>query len=194
MAEKETRCIIDAELRVEDGDDGARIIGHAAVFNRMASEELGFRERVAPGAFTKLLDTKPEVRALFNHDPNCVLGNTKSGTLRLSEDSTGLLMDTMPPDTQAGRDVVTSIRRGDITGQSFSFLANDEWSMEGGVETRTITEVYKLYDVGPVTFPAYPDTSVALRSLDAFRESQKPQDTTHTTTKMRMRCEIAART
>ncbi len=183
-----------AELRVVDGDDGPRIVGHAALFDTLADPALGFRERVAPGAFTKLLATKPDVRALFNHDPNHVLGRTTAGTLRLTEDATGLRDEITPPDTQAGRDAIESIKRGDITGQSFSFLANDEWSMEDGQETRTITEVYWLGDVGPVTYPAYPDTTVALRSLDAFRESQEPKDMTHTTAKMRMRCEIAART
>jgi len=156
------------ELRVKRKDDGAlpRIEGYAAVFNS-DSEDMGFVERIKPGAFKKALKIS-DARALFNHDPNYVLGRQSAGTLELKEDKNGLFMSVQPPDTQLIRDLVlTPIERGDINDQSFGFtIAADEWE---GLDTdhpvRTITEVREVFDVSPVTYPAYPDTSVALRSL-----------------------------
>lgn len=140
----------------------AKISGHSAVFNTL-SEDLGFfRERIRPGAFTNTIK-KDDVRALFNHNPDHVLGRTKSGTLALSEDQRGLFMEAKPPDTQVARDLVTSIKRGDIDQQSFQFeVLNSDWLTEDGLEIRELIEV-KLYDVSPVTFPAYIATDVEVR-------------------------------
>lgn len=173
--ELEVRTIPAAELRVvdADGDDPARIVGHAATFNQLSVDLGGFREKVDPGAFARLLASKPDVRALMNHDSNLVLGRTTSGTLRLREDATGLLTETVPPDTQPGRDALELVRRGDITGMSFSFRANDVWEVVGGEHIRTLTEITYLGDIGPATYPAYQDTSVAVRSLDAWHESTR---------------------
>lgn len=170
--EKETRTITVPELRVVRKDDGAlpKIEGYAAVFNS-DSEDMGFVERIAPGAFKGALK-RSDARALFNHDPNYVLGRQSSGTLTLKEDKTGLFMSVQPPDTQLIRDMVLSpIERGDITQQSFGFtIEADEWE---GLETdkpiRTITKIRELWDVSAVTYPAYPDTTVGLRSLEAAR-------------------------
>lgn len=147
------------ELRV--ADDGKKIRGHAAVFNAKA-EIWGFQERVAPGAFAKSIK-ESDVRALFNHDPNYVLGRNKAGTLELSEDGAGLVDVITPPDTGWARDLMESIRRGDITQQSFGFRTiKDSWNIEYGMPTRTLQEV-QLYDVSPVTFPAYEDTDCGVR-------------------------------
>ena len=124
---KELRILKTAELRVKkDGDEPARIEGYAAVFNR-DSEDMGFIERIAPGAFKKALKTS-DVRALFNHDSNIILGRKSAGTLELKEDKKGLFMSVTPPDTQLVRDMVLSpIERGDVTQQSFGFsIKTDE--------------------------------------------------------------------
>jgi len=174
---KEVRCwdTKGLTLRVirKDDDSLPKVEGYAAVFNR-DSEDMGFIERIAPGAFKKALKTS-DVRALFNHDSNIILGRTSAGTLELKEDKKGLFMSVTPPDTQLVRDMVLSpIERGDITQQSFGFTVKaDEWkNLDDDKETpvRTITEIRELFDVSPVTFPAYPDTAVALRSLDKIKQ------------------------
>ncbi|HQX76984.1 MAG TPA: HK97 family phage prohead protease, partial [Thermoflexales bacterium] len=144
------------ELR-SDGTDS--IVGHAAMFDVLSEELWGFREKIAPGAFDDVLGD--DVRALFNHDPNFVLGRTTARTLVLSVDQTGLRNEIAPPDTQWARDLLTSMKRGDITQQSFAFVVkNDSWeyNKEADTVTRTILKVERLYDVSIVTYPAYPQT------------------------------------
>ena len=170
---KEIRILKAAELRIKrDGDELPKIEGYAAVFNKN-SEDMGFIERIAPGAFKNALKTS-DVRALFNHDSNIILGRTSAGTLELKEDKKGLFMIVTPPDTQLVRDMVlTPIERGDITQQSFGFTVKaDEWKdMDKDTPIRTLTEIGELFDVSPVTYPAYSDTSVALRSLDQIKKA-----------------------
>ncbi len=152
------------EMRVA-GEDGRRmIVGYAAMFDVLSLPLWGFRERIRPGAFSKTIQ-EADVRALWNHDRNFVLGRTKAGTLRLHEDDRGLGMEIFPPDTQWARDFMVSIDRGDVDQMSFSFEAlQEEWAIEDGETVRTLVEV-RLFDVSPVTFPAYPQTSVQLRSV-----------------------------
>jgi hypothetical protein len=125
----------------------------------------GFVEQIAAGTFAKTLQEQ-DIRALFNHDEDHVLGRLKAGTLRLAEDADGLAYEIDMPDTTVGRDLAVSLERGDISGSSFGFrMIKDEWEQpETGVPIRTLREV-SLRDVGPVTFPAYSDASSALRSL-----------------------------
>jgi len=158
------------EWRVDEGDTGATIKGHAAVFDMLSEEMMGFREKVAPGAFASSLERGDDVRALFNHDPNFVLGRTKSGTLRLSEDDIGLAIEIDAPLTQTIRDLVLEpIRRGDVDQMSFGFIViEDAWNREDNI--RTIMDV-ELFDVSPVTYPAYPDTDVAVRDIFAARKA-----------------------
>lgn len=145
-------------------DGGRRIVGHAAVFNKVDGPPW-FRERIAKGAFKDSLK-EDDVRALFNHDPSVVLGRNKAGTLTLKEDNDGLWMEIDPPDTQAARDLLTSIGRGDITQASFAFrTVDDKVETVDGEEVRTIKKV-KLYDVSPVTYPFYEATDVALRQQE----------------------------
>lgn len=170
----EHRTFAVHELRVTkkgDAPDGPKMIrGHAAVFNKDSEEMSGFVERVAPGAFGKTLKDGADVRALFNHDPNVVLGRSTSGTLRLFEDKIGLAIEIDPPDTQAARDLLVSIERGDISQMSFGFrTVTDDWQIEEKRTVRTLKEV-ELFDVSPVTFPAYPDTDVSARDLEAIAE------------------------
>jgi HK97 family phage prohead protease len=127
-----------------------------------------------PGAFADDLAAKPDVRALFNHDPNIIFGRTISGTLRLAEDHAGLKFDCDMPDTQQARDVQTSIARGDISQCSFGFfVVSQKWSEEPdpadttGQRKMLVRELHKVrtFDVSPVTFPAYTGTDVDTRTL-----------------------------
>lgn len=166
------------EKRAEDDDDKMPMItGYAAVFESettIGGRDWGFREKIAKGAFTDAIKTS-DVRALFNHEEEYVLGRTKSGTLRLMEDERGLKVEIDPPDTQDARDLITKMQRGDIDQMSFAF------TMEGGVQTwdetgdmplRIIEKVGELMDVSVVTFPAYPETEAAARSLAAVRKER----------------------
>ncbi len=137
-----------------------RIAGYAARFDGQADLG-GFIERIRPGAFARVLKSKPDVRCLFNHDANNILGRTSAGTLALSEDSQGLKFSCELPDTQFANDLWKSISRGDVCGCSFAFtVRSDTWPT---ATTREIVDIEKLYDVGPVTYPAYESTSVDAR-------------------------------
>lgn len=171
---KAERRGIPAEIEVRaEGDEAPVVSGYAAVFEAMSEDLGGFREKIAPGAFAKTLGG--DVRALFNHDPNHVLGRTKAKTLRLFEDGRGLRFELTPPNTALARSVVESLRRGDVDQMSFGFRTiSDRWDNErDGSVVRTLFEV-ELFDVSVVTFPAYPQTEAALRSLDQFRAAQVP--------------------
>jgi HK97 family phage prohead protease len=152
-----------------DGDATApKLSGYAAVFDHetlIGSPSWGFREQVAQGAFTQAIKDD-DVRGLFNHDANFVLGRTKSKTLRLSEDETGLRYEIDPPDTTAGRDLVQLVTRGDIDASSFAFIVTkDSWDYSDKEQPplRTVQQV-QLFDVSPVTYPAYPTTTVTISS------------------------------
>ena len=173
-SKKERRFLKVQELRVNTDGDKSTLTGYAAVFDSLSDDLGGFREKIDPGAFKSALKTS-DCRALFNHDANFVLGRQSSKTLRLKEDKNGLLMECDLPDTQFARDLMISVSRGDITQQSFGFTVKvDEWEEDrsNGKTTRTLKEIDELFDVSPVTFPAYPDTTVAKRSLDEFKTSE----------------------
>ena len=155
------------EVRASE-ENGAKIVGYAAVFNSLSENLGGFREKIEPGAFKESIKTA-DVRALFNHDPNFVLGRTLSGTLLLSEDDKGLAIEISPPDTQAARDLMTSMQRGDISQMSFGFRTKtDRWETIDGENVRTLVEV-DIFDVSPVTYPAYAETDAAVRSLNSWK-------------------------
>ncbi len=178
----ERRAFAVHELRVAAppaGQDGPRTIeGYAALFN-VRSELIDgeFVEQIAPGAFTDAIQ-QDDVRALFNHDPNFVLGRNTAGTLRLEEDQRGLRISLDPPATSWASDLLVSMQRGDVTQMSFGFITlDDAWETENGIMVRTLRKV-RLFDVSPVTYPAYPATEVGVRSLqeiaDAGREAVTP--------------------
>lgn len=172
----ERRVITAASLRAAKRDQSAppTLAGYAALFDS-ASEDLGgFTEVIKAGAFRDAIP-RSDIRALFNHDANYVLGRNKAGTLSVAEDARGLAMEATPPDVQWVRDLLVSIERGDIDQMSFGFRVakgGDEWLHADEAVTRTILRVEELYDVSVVTYPAYPDTDVAVRSLTAWREAQ----------------------
>ena len=164
--------IFKTELRANA--DKPQIEGYAAVFSTRA--DIGYvTESIAPGAFTRAIAEKQDVRCLFNHEPDHVLGRTKSGTLALSEDSKGLKFVCDLPDTQMGRDVREMIKRGDVDQCSFGFVVIDEEVTRGETTTRVIKDV-DLFDVSPVTYPAYPTTSVEARSNTEVMKSFKPEE------------------
>ncbi len=158
-----------AQIRTA-GDEGAmmRLLGYAARFNSYSQDLGGFKERILPGAFTTCLAERQDVRFLQNHDPNFVMGRTRSGTLRLREDSEGLYFEVILPDTQQARDLYKTIKRGDMDQCSFAFTVDeggDSWAEdvdENGVRfiARTVKNV-NLFDVSAVTYPAYQDTRVS---------------------------------
>lgn len=185
----ERRNFSAGELRTITDDDGLRhIIGYAAVFNSLSEDLGGFREKIDPGAFANSINSD-DVRALWNHDSNYILGRNKSGTLTLAEDQRGLKIDITPPDSQWARDLMTSIERGDVSQMSFGFRTVEQrWEGEYPDETRTLMEV-QLFDVSPVTFPAYPDTSIGLRSLEEHRKENQ-QEAFSCVKNKRMRLEL----
>jgi HK97 family phage prohead protease len=153
----------------------ASIRGYAAVFNQLTEDLFfGFRERIMPGAFTKAIRDKDDVRGLVNHNPSQLLGRTKSNTLRLREDERGLVYDIDPPDTQMARDLMVSMRRGDMDQSSFGFrVRGEEWKRENSKMVREVTDV-ELFDVSVVTYPAYKATSANVRSL--FPDASSPDE------------------
>jgi uncharacterized protein len=168
---------VDVELRAEAEEGKAPVVkGYAAVFNRSSEDLGGFTEQIAPGAFAKALK-KSDVRLLYNHDANFLLGRTSAGTLKVWEDDRGLGFSAdLDPDDPDAQTIVRRIKRGDLTGTSFSFLVGrdgQEWKEEGSKIHRTIREVAEVFDVGPVTFPAYRDTKVSARTLDLAREARE---------------------
>lgn len=145
------------------------IVGYGAVFNR-DSADMGFIEQVDPSAFTKTLQ-EADVRGLGNHDANWLLGRTKAGTMRLRSDANGLYyeIDVNPQDPD-GQRALAKVQRGDWDGSSFSFqTVRDEWNWQTQPPQRRLLEV-SLIDVGPVTFPAYPDATAASRALEPIAE------------------------
>ena len=174
--------LLRIESRSEDGAESQWIVGYAAKFG-VNSLDLGdFVERIDPQAFGIVAERrgrkKPlETRALWNHDPNFPLARYP-GTLRMNVDDIGLRYEFPVPDTTYGRDLAANIEAGIVRGSSFSFQiapGGEAWSVEDGRSIRTVTKIDTLIDVGPVTFPAYPDAdvTVAKRSYDAFRVARE---------------------
>ena len=154
----------ESEMRVEEVDGKPMIIGHAAVFDDPVELWPGFKEVVRRGAFKKTIG-ESDVRALFNHNPDYLLGHQQAQTLKLSEDDRGLAYTIGPVTTDLLRDlVIEPIRKGELTGSSFSFdTIRSERTITEDVELRELLEV-RLWDVGPVTFPAYPSTDAQVRA------------------------------
>lgn len=174
--ERRTICR-PVELREAD-DNGPALRGYAAVFGQESDDLGGFVEVIEPGAFDGVLDD--DVRALWNHNDDYVLGRTASGTLQLAVDDTGLRYEVTPPDTQWARDALVSVRRGDVTQSSFAFqVAEDRWErVNDDVPLRRIARFAALYDVSPVTYPAYSQTSAEARAmaLEVAQGREGPED------------------
>ncbi|WP_281321997.1 HK97 family phage prohead protease [Flavobacterium aestivum] len=184
ISETAERRFFSSEVRTikkeerTDENSAAIIEGYAAKFNSdtVIGYYYQFREKIRKGAFDDVL--KDDVRCLFNHNPNYVLARCfeGKGTLTLSVDKVGLKYSYETPDRQYARDLQNAIELGDISQSSFAFDIEEEiWTeVDGEMAVREIVKFKRLYDVSPVTYPAYADTEVAKRSLDAFKEKVKP--------------------
>ena len=160
------RRLLQHGANLRAADDGRHIEGYALVFNKRSEEMGGFVEVIARGAIQEPLG---DVVATFNHDMSNLLGRTESRTLALKIDNTGLHYSIDVPDTQAGRDTLTLVRRGDVSGSSFTFDVlpdGDTWTTDAKGETLRTLKQIKVYEVGPVAFPAYRDTTVLARATE----------------------------
>lgn len=180
------RRVFTAPVEMRASEDGM-IEGVAAVVNSRTN--LGwFDEEIRAGAFDDVLND--DVRVLFNHDPNMVLArsNGGQGTAELfitSEGNLGYRYQT--PNTSVGKDLAENIRLGNVSQSSFAFsIDGEEWRKEGGRDVRSITKLKRLYDVSPVTYPAYQDTSVAKRSFDSIEKPKEEKETNLETYKRKL--------
>ncbi len=173
------RARVHVERRGEG--DAPVIVGYGAVFYREGDADTEYPlwgnvvERIMPGAFDRAI-REDDVRSFFNHDANLVLGRNRSQTLRLSVDAVGLRYEVDPPDTQAARDLVVSLERGDVDGSSFMFVPEEVvWRETDELEVREIVSV-QLWEVGPVVFPAYEGTTSGVRGESDFAEARSCHD------------------
>lgn len=162
------------EVRQADGK-APEIFGYALRFGSVY--DMGwFTEEIHRDAL-KNADME-DIRILFNHDVNQVLGRTKAGTAEVGVDSTGMWYRATLPDSPVGQTVKAAIERGDVDQSSWGFTlryeddsTGDVWERRNGKDHRTITDVRKVWDASPVTFPANPDTTAAKRSLEFTAQS-----------------------
>ena len=165
MMNEELRDVADHEVEIRE-HDGTKILSGKGVAYGVWSLDLGgFKERIRYGSATETLE-KGDIRILFNHDSKAVLGRKSAGTARFTEEKRGIIYEADLPDTADGRDVKELVARKDITGNSFRMMVpadGEEWKREGDLIKRTITKM-ELTEMGPQTFPAYPQTNVSLRT------------------------------
>ncbi|HFO9322367.1 TPA: HK97 family phage prohead protease [Escherichia coli] len=162
----------DFEIRTSElTASNKKLVGYAVRWNSLSEiiwDE--FREQFTPGAFADYLAAGNDVRCLYEHDYTQLLGRTKSGTLVLTEDNTGLRFELTPPDTQPGKDVLTLVERGDITGMSFGFRALcEEWSIAQKPYLRTVTAA-ELREITITSMPAYPESGVEIAHRSLFAQ------------------------
>jgi HK97 family phage prohead protease len=181
----ERRILASNEVRAVEAGDELRVSGYAARYNSLSGDLGGFREKIAPGAFSRILSTGPDVVALRNHDANHVLGRTTSGTLELRSDDQGLAFSVLLPNTTAGKDTFESVKRQDLAGCSFAFNLGkrsdgsamdsfeeieDEDEKDLGLRGKTkgkktlvrvLNDFAALMDVSICTYPSYQATSVS---------------------------------
>jgi HK97 family phage prohead protease len=175
--------IFNIENKFETREDGQEVVvGYGSIFNSRSENLGGFFEYISPTAISEETIEKSDVRALINHDPNLVLARSTAGNLSLSVDEKGLRYEFEIPETSYGKDLSINMKNGNINQSSFAFtVGSDEWSTdEDGYDIRTITSIDKLYDVSPVTYPAYSqaesDLVVAQRGLVMYKEKQEIKD------------------
>lgn len=181
------------ELRAEgDGESGRTTKGYACLFDNVTSIGGYWQERFAKGAFSKSLGER-DVVALHSHDDGRPMGRMSRDTLRITEDDKGLGFENDLPDTQDGRDLATSIDRGDIEGMSFRFRAlKEEWDETQDPPMRTVIEA-ELFEITYTAFPAYPDTEVGMRSLEHARAERRDHNRSGARARIRIKQEQAER-
>lgn len=183
MSDREVRAFrLPIELRADDGNEGGlpSIRGHAAVFNQRSEDLGGWFEVILPGAFDESLARGDDVRALVDHDPSKILGREKANTLSLDVDEKGLQVKIDPPNTTVARDIIENIRTGNVDSMSFAFTVDEDGQRlvfpDDGTIVREVFNVSRLFDVSPVSYPAYVDTDVAVRSMIGYQQAHKDID------------------
>ncbi|MDE0724649.1 MAG: HK97 family phage prohead protease [Alphaproteobacteria bacterium] len=171
---KEKRAFAEnIEVRSKKGES-VKAGGYAAKFNVLSEDLGGFRERIMPGAFDDVLDD--DVVVLFNHDQNLILGRTSAGTARINQDGTGLFYEFDMPNSPLGQNLTESLERGDVKQSSFAFsmrAGEERWIEDAnGAIIREIVKISRMFDVSPVVTPAYPDATVAKRSLEEMQAAK----------------------
>lgn len=165
---------VTIEKREDEADGPSVIEGYAANFNSRTKIGSWFEEEILPGAFDDVLND--DVRCLFNHNPDYVLARSVDGqgTLTLSVDEKGLKYRYETPNVSYANDLAENIKLGNVSQSSFAFRAKEViWrEVSDDLDLRQIVKVERLYDVAPVTYPAYQDTSVASRSLDSYKDER----------------------
>jgi HK97 family phage prohead protease len=159
---------VDFEVRAEG--DGMSFTGYASVFNSPSEDLGGFVEYVAPGAFKRSLQSRNEVKLLWNHDSGEPLASLRGGTMQLVEDSRGLKVTAQLPNTTRGRDIAELLRTKVIDSMSFGFnVIRDSWSSDGKIRT---LESVRLFETSIVSFPAYSSTTATVRSASTINPDQ----------------------
>jgi HK97 family phage prohead protease len=178
------RRLAEGQMPAEAPDSVEQVVtirGYAAKYNVLSELMWDFRETILPGAFDGRLED--DVRALFNHDPNLILGRSIAGTLRLTLDDVGLFYEVDLPDTDTAEALACAIDRGDVTQSSFAFTVEEAaWiENEDGTWLREIRKISQLFDVSPVTYPAYPDATCDMRSrwVDEQRGLRQRETSSH---------------
>jgi HK97 family phage prohead protease len=169
MKDIELRCY-STELRL--AEPGRIITGVAIPYNSRSEDLGGFVEIVAPGALTRTLaDPGNNVKLLFSHNHAYVLGSVAAGTLKLTDIDAGLAFQNDPPETTWANDLLVSLRRGDIGQCSFGFhVVKDSWQRVDDIMVRTLLDI-DITELSIVAFPAYPDSSVSVRSKEQFQRA-----------------------
>lgn len=171
----------EVELRSE-GDGPKELFGYALKWG-VSYRVAWFTEEIEKGALDNA--DLSDVRILFNHNPDLIIGRTKSGTASVGVDDTGLWFRSSIPDSPAGQNLAAALARGDVDQSSWAFaierdetgrVTGDSWSVRNGVEHRVVKKVTKVFDASPVTYPANPDTSVAKRSNEEFKKQQEGEN------------------
>ena len=166
---REIRTFTTKGLEIREEEDKKKVVGYASVFNTL-SNDMGFRELIAEDAFEGRLED--DVRLLINHE-GLPLARTTNGTMKLSVDEVGLRYEAEIANTSAGRDILELLKDGTVNQSSFAFTVQDDsWEVKDGVNIRTINKVKRLYDTSIVTYPAYNEASVGLRSMEKWEEEK----------------------
>ncbi len=181
----ETRTITAAETELRFDESENKIVGYAAVFNSLSEPIAGqFRERILPGAFRNVGSTEDIISAI-NHDDSKILGRRSAGNLELTVTKRGLRYSITPPDTSYVRDLVENIKAGNVAGSSFEFRVHEKgeaWVQDEDGEPIRELRAIDVFEVGPVTRPAYPSTDVAVRSFEAWKSANEEQPAPQTPT------------
>lgn len=163
-------------MKIREEDGKRRLEGYFSVFDQPYEVVPGWVETIAPGAFDRALRSGRDVKVLWNHDTNIVLGSTENHTAELREDARGLFGGVeINENDQDAKNVYARVGRRDVTGCSFGFEISrmeESWDEDGTYRTR-IMEVFPLYEVSPCTFPAYTQTSVTARAKETLEAAKK---------------------